>query len=186
MATIFSIFFNTKTTFQRIQEKSTTNIDLNNILLFILLGVFGWTTTYFQDNLNDLEILFEILAFVLSVSFSVVFAKYLINYFFLWISRLLKGSATKLEIETILAYSLIPKLFTFPLALYFGLTDSYANFTEIDSLIAMTIDIVALIFGIKIMLQGLMIYNGFGLIKALITMSPMIILLTAYYFRLIW
>ncbi len=185
MATIFSIFTNTKKTFQRIQEKSTTDIDLINILIFICSGIFIWTISYFQDKLDEFGISFVIIAFILSVSFSVVLPKFLINYIYLWISRLLRGRATKLDIETTLAYSLIPKLFTFPLILFYGLTDIYENLSEIDNLIILTVDVIASIFMIKIMTQGLKTYNGFGLTKALINMSPMIIVLILSYLPLI-
>lgn len=178
MIPFFSIFSNTKETLKKTQENPEAKIDTNNISMFMALGIAMWLPALFVEQPTQVEnITFKIFSFIMIVGLSVVMGKFVINYIYLGISRLLKGNATKLQIETVIAFSLVPKILALPIVLILLQIDNYYSLALTKGPLFTIIDIIVLIFFIKIIFQGLHFFNGFGVSKTLITISPMIIIL---------
>jgi len=153
-------------------------VDLKITIIYIVFGLSVATESLFKGRLEDFGFLILVLAFifVFSVGLALILSKYLISYLLFGIGKLLKGKSQIFEIKTVVAYSLIPGLLKLPLIFFLGLTGRYIQLEETAFFILKSLEIIILAFSLKILVTGLIKFNGYGLFKAILNISPLIIL----------
>ena len=109
--------------------------------------------------------------------------KYVISYVIYWIGKILKGQASILVIQTIVAYSMLPRLLRLPIMLFLELTGKYNQLADFESYLITGLYFIISLWILKIATQGLIRFNNYGITKAIINQSPFIIFsLTIYFF----
>ena len=188
MKPFIKILYKTKDTFNYLDNQYADELDLNCNAIFIIVGAISGFESFFlefehfRNQLNiGIIILLWILVVVFGAGFSVLVGRYLMTYLLYGIGRLMKGAAEVIDIRVVFAYSLIPVFFRLPIDIYLGLSHKLSNASVTDHWIINSIYIVIGIWALKILIQGIIRFNKFGLVKALINISPFLIFNFAYY-----
>ncbi|PXY02736.1 hypothetical protein DF185_01175 [Marinifilum breve] len=175
MPTVFSILFNTKMTFKKLNNKFADELSGYGDIIFMIYGILIGLDSVFRDypyfNESGLGILLFVI--LLSIAVSVIVGRYILPYITLFFGKLLKGQAEYIDIKTVFAYSLIPTLIKLCILipLYFNIENiqTYTYFLNIFNLAFYMISI-------KILIQGLNFFNDYGYFKAIINISPFLII----------
>lgn len=176
MNTFISVFFNTNKAFDYLSNQKEVDVDLKITIIYIVFGLSVATESFFKDRLEDFGLLTLAFIFVFSAGLALILSKYLVSYLLFWIGKFLKGKSQVFEIKTVVAYSLIPILLKLPLIFFLGLTGRYIQLEETNFFILKCLEIIILAFSLKILLTGLIKFNGYGLLKAILNLSLLIIL----------
>lgn len=183
MKTCITIFYKTNKTFDYLDNQYFVKLDKICNLIFIIVGaVQGVESSLrhmhsfvgFYNNTG--ATLFVIISALLGASTFVITGRYIITYLFYGIGRLLKGSKEVVDIRTVIAYSAIPLLLKLPVFLYLSITGHFNNVTGYEYWFVNVSYTIIWIFMIKITVQGIMKFNDFGMVKALVNVSPLILL----------
>jgi hypothetical protein len=176
MITIFNILTNTKSTFDYLDNQYEDDLDANTTIIFIVFGLVIATETFFKDRISYLGLKWIILTFLLGAGAGLIFGKFIISYLIFWIGKILKGKSEIIDIKVVVAYSLIPRIIQLPIILYLGFTGKYGQITGFEYYLINVIYIGLSLLTIKILLQGLVRFNNFGYLKAILNVSPFILL----------
>ena len=172
MNTIVGILINPSKTFEYLYDKVDHTLNALSNFIFIVYGVVVGIELNFKDSsIIHFGLGYKFILVGLSAMLSLVFWKYILSFLFLAIGKLLKGKAQLIDIRVVFAYSLIPLILPLPLILYLGLNDRYSQLSEIESLVIFGIEVVTWLFSFNILVKGLMEYNKYGVVKALINLS---------------
>jgi len=175
MPITFSILFNTTSTFKKLDNKFTDELSGYSDLLFMMYGFLISINTIFIDYSYFKKAGLGILLFsiLLNVAVSVVLGRYILPYITLFIGKFLKGQAEYIDIKTVFAYCLIPTLIKLCILipLYFILENIQAHTHFLN-----VFNLVFYILSIKILIQGLKYFNDYGFFKALLNISPFLII----------
>lgn len=181
MIASLNILFQTRKTFDYLDDQFEDDLETNCTFIFGLLGAIGGLNSFFKERAHFIDfsdsrflILFLIAAIAFGAVFGVLIGKYLQTYVLFGVGRLLKGSAEVIDIRVVAAYSLIPGILRLPVIIYLGTTDN-ASLSSEFFLIINILTYIIWIWTLKIMLQGIMRFNKFGILKALINISPILI-----------
>lgn len=151
----------------------------NSNLLFMLVGVVSGVDSFFKDYqlFEEFPIILVALGFIfVSAGLSLLLGRYLTTYILYAIGKLMKGKCKVVDVRAIAAYSVVPILLKLPFILYLGFTEKVLNSENIFFWIVSLLYLVLWLWTMKIMLQGLMKFQGFGLVKGIINMSPFLLL----------
>lgn len=177
MIATLKILFKTNDTFDYLNDQYEDELVANCNLILITLGAISGFASFYNDlanintNLVGL-IIFGFLSVVVGASISFIIGRYILTYVLHGLGKLLKGTAELVDIRVIVAYSLIPLFFKFPIILYLGISDKLNGLVGFDYWIINTLYLSIWLWSLKIMIQGIMTFNNFGLVKSLITISP--------------
>jgi hypothetical protein len=177
MNTLVGILFNTRRTFQKLDNEFSDDLNVKATIIFFIVGlgtgiksileewnfVFGpsiWTTT---------------LLLLLSGLIGLVFGRYILSPVLFGIGKTLRGKAEFIDVMVVTAYSMIPTLIEVPIAIYKVLATK-EEFTNFDYIFLNGLHLISWGLSIKILIQGLRDFNEFGTMKAVINVSPMIVL----------
>ncbi len=190
MIAALKILFNTKATYEYLDNKYEDNLNSNCNLIFLIVGGLsglaapelrpGETPEMFGERGL---ILFTIISIAFGAILGLLLGRYLITYVLYGIGKLLKGKGVVIDFRVVVAYSMIPRLLQIPLIIYLGISD---NFIESNSTIYWSIAsfyILTWIWMLKIMIQGLLYFNRYQIWKSIVNVSPTLIIgLITYYF----
>ncbi len=188
MVTILKILFKTKDTYDYLDNKSEDELDTNCNLIFGIFGaILGFE--FFYRDLNHIKdftgngglITLCILSAALGAGFGLLIGRYLLTYTLYGLGRLTKGIGEVVDIRVVAAYSMIPTILKLPIVLYLGLSGKFNNVVGLEYWVINGFYFLIWIWTLKIMIQGLMRFHKFGIGKALITITPLLIIGLGYY-----
>lgn len=132
--------------------------------------------SFFKDDGLSKGILISILLLIFSSGFGILLGRFIFSYPILWMSRLFKGEATIDNVRMSAAYSFIPYFIAIPWILYLGIEK--ANFVGNINVFWITIFInnILWLYAMILLVIGLKHYNNYGYLKAILTISPFIII----------
>jgi hypothetical protein len=182
MIASLKILFQTRKAFEYLDEQYEDDLETNCTLIFGLLGAISGLNSYFKEKTQLLEhmdsrfmILFLIIAIAFGAVLGVLIGKYVTTYVLYGMSKLLKGSPAVIDLRVVAAYSMIPTIVYVPIILFFGIygwegipKDYYWIFDLISGLVW--------IWVLKIMIQGVMKFSNLGFAKAILNISPILLI----------
>ena len=173
MKSIALILINQKKAFENIGSEFSDKLHRKSIYLF---GFYGMVKFFFdfskEDSQNEFFIIF--LELIMSVGFSILIFMCL-SLLIYWSGKKLNGIAEDVDIESIVAHSLIPIIIGLLIvmilknSLFFK--SDWNNPYSRNSVLW-----ISWLLYIKILLQGSKRFNKFSLGKSLITISPVILI----------
>jgi len=183
MNTFITIFHKTKETFDYLDEQFEDTLNTNCNLIFMIVGAISGVNIVFSDA-RTIEILgrgtgvflASTIAILLSAGISLIICRYFITYLIYGVGRILKGQSEVIDIRVVTAYSLIPIFLEFPIVVYLGITHKHEQLTGIKYWIIYGFYSIVWVLRLKIMIQGLIRFNKYGLMKALINVGIIFIL----------
>lgn len=183
MVAILKILFSTKDTFDYLDDQYEDELDTNCNLIFMILGTISGFESFYRDldHIKDFTgnggvIILWVLSAALGAGIGLLVGRYLLTYTLYGLGKLVKGIGEIVDIRVVAAYSMIPAIFKLPVVIYLGLSDKFHGIVGIEYWVINTFYFLIWIWTLKIMIQGIMRYNRFGIGKALITISPFLIL----------
>ncbi len=176
MNSIIQILYRTNKTFEYIDNQYEDDLDAKTTLIFIVFGLVVAAESYFKDNLADLGLKWIILIFLFAAGVGLILGKYVFSNLIFWIGKILKGKSKLIDIKAVIAYSLIPRIIELPIILYLGLSGKYGELIGFELYVINGIYIILSILAFKILLQGLVKFNDYGFGKAIINLSPFILI----------
>ena len=188
MITIFSILFKTKDTLDYLDNQGTDELDTNCRLIFLFLGAFsGFASFYgdldhFRKFFGENEVVFFwVLSTLLGAGLTDLIGRYLLTYILYGLGKLLQGVGSVIDIRLVAAYSLIPRFFELPIFLYFKLFGNINGYYGFEYWSINIFHFLISIWSFKILMQGIMRFNKLGHGKALLNISPILIVMIAPY-----
>lgn len=188
MIAILKVLYKTKDTFNYLDNLYEDELDTNCNLIFMILGAISGFVSFYPDLDHIMDFAGNpgiVILWILSVAFGaglgLLTGRYLLTYTLYGIGKILKGSGEVIDIRVVSAYSMIPSILKLPVILYFGLSDKFIRIVGLDYWVINGFYFFIWIWILKIMIQGLMRFHKFGFGKALITISPILILGFGYY-----
>jgi hypothetical protein len=188
MVAILKILFKTKDTYDYLDNQYEDELDTNCNLIFGIFGAISGFESFYRD-LNHIKdftgngglITLCILSAALGAGFGLLIGRYLLTYTLYGLGRLIKGIGEVIDIRVVSAYSMIPTILKLPIVLYLGLSGKFNNVVGLEYWVINGFYFLIWIWTLKIMTQGLMRFHKFGIGKALITISPLLIIGLGYY-----
>jgi hypothetical protein len=185
MNTYLSVLYRTRSTFSLLQEKTQEDLDFSVTTLLTLAGIIVATESFFKDRILDNGLFFSIMTSLFICGSVMLIGKYVVSYLLWGIGRILNGNSKMIEIQIVVAYSFIPRILMLPIILYLGIFSDFRNLIGIEKYLYTILLVCLNILTIKILILELMKYNKFGFGKALVNVSPIILIVaTAFIWRL--
>ena len=177
MNTAISILFNTRHTFQKLNKELIDDLNIRTSMIFCICGLAKGIRSVLVNFNSFIEPKFwsTVLLLAASCIVSLVIGRYVVSKILFKMSSLLKGEADMLSIIVVTAYSSIPLLIELPIDFYKTILVK-GDLTNSDVVILNVLHIIGWGLSIKILIQGLKTFNGYGTMKALITISPIVAL----------
>ncbi len=186
MKTIFHILFNTPKGLKFLDEQYEDDLYRGSLVIFVLTGLVSFISNF--DFLEESKFLIALLFLVLTICAYIILG--MVYAFILHrIGRLLKGEASFTEVCSLYAYSLIPQILLF---IVFLIIDNLHHFyldTELvnSQIVKKSLLIVTSIISVKILVQGMIKFNRYNMLRAIINILPSIIFtILMWYFVLRW
>ena len=176
MNSFLSILYNSKNTFDYLDNKFSEQLNKISIFLFFTYGLLTPFVLEFPEGTilttddPKIVLLIKILTSTFGGVMSVILYKYVITNVLYGIGKLLKGKSEWIDIQTVVAYSLIPIIL---LKLIYAIP---INFESVPIWILMTTNGILFIISVKIIIQGLMKFNNFGITKSILNYSPILLI----------
>ncbi|RKD94092.1 YIP1 family protein [Marinifilum flexuosum] len=179
MNTFLNILFKTSDTFDYLDDQFEDQLETNANLLFMLAGAVSGIDSFFKDyhHFQEYPLLIVFLGFVLATAgIGLLMGRYLSTYILYGIGKLLNGKGKIIDMRVVVAYSVVPIFMKFPVVLYLGITGDLLSPKGYLYWIISLYYLIIWLWTLKIMIQGVMRFNGFGFIKGVINVSPYLIL----------
>ncbi|MHA7944599.1 YIP1 family protein [Formosa sp. 3Alg 14/1] len=150
----------------------------------LIFGVYGIVKFIFDFNeqTNEKGFFINLFEFAMSILFSIIIG-HIFSYILYKVGNWIKGKSNYIEIFSLLAYSYFPFIIGL---IIIGILKKTEH--EIGSLININLRIFILylswFFSIKILYQGLMKFNKYGMKKAIFNLSILIGFIIGLYFLL--
>lgn len=179
MNTFVNILFKTSDTFDYLDDQFEEELETNANLLFMMGGAVSGIDSFFKDyhHFQEYPLIIVFLGFVLATAgLGLLMGRYLSTYILYGIGKLLNGKGKIVDIRVVAAYSAVPIFMKLPIVLYLGITGVVLNPEDHLYWIISSYYLIIWLWTLKIMLQGVMKFNGFGFIKGVINVSPYLIL----------
>jgi hypothetical protein len=181
MTSYLSIFFNTKETIENFNDADRDTLNLRATILLILSGMTLATESLFEDRFLSFGILMIIVLYLISGAMGLFIGGYATGYTILGMSRLFKGDSDFFKIKVVIVYAQIIAILQIPFWLIIGLSDTLSFETGIGLYTTRILGYLAMIFWLKVVIQGLMIVNKFNFLKAFFTLTPFYLIAAGFY-----
>lgn len=186
MKTLLTILSKPNQTFGYLEKKyedvSSTDYDF----IFLVFGAFSGLISFLVDS-KSASILIGIhpaiaglFMVLLGAGASFVFGRHIIAPITYWIGKALKGHAEMEQIRITIAYSWIPLFFKIPVGIYYGATNN--PIMGFEYWIMTGLSLLTYIWALKIELQGLMYFNKYGLLNAIVNKLPFLVIQSGYFY----
>ena len=180
--------YKTNDTFDYLNDKYEDELDTKCYLIFLALGAITGFESYYRDLDHFKEftgngglIILWILSIVFGAGLSVLVGRYFLTYMLYGLGKLLRGKGEVIDIRVVIAYSMIPIFFKLPVILYLGLSVKFNVNGVFEYWYINVFYFLIWIWTLKIMIQGIIKFNKFGYGKAVITISPLLIVVLGLY-----
>jgi hypothetical protein len=180
MNTLITILNKPNQTFEYLEKKYEDVSNPDYDVIFMLLGAFSGLILYLKDyeSINNFFNLHPaingLFTMLLGAGIGYVLCKHIIGPITYWIGKALKGQADKEQIIMVIAYSLIPVFFRMPFEIYYIMSYN-SSLNVIIYWITTGIAILIIIWSVIIEIKGLMFFNKYGLLRAIINKLPFFI-----------
>lgn len=179
MNTFFNILFKTSDTFDYLDDQFEDQLETNVNLLFVLGGGVAGIDSFFKDyhHFQEYPMIIVFLGFVLATAgLGLLMGRYLSTYILYGIGKLLNGKGKIIDLRIVAAYAVVPTFLKLPVILYLGITGMVLSPEGHLYWIISLYYLIIWLWTLKIMIQGVMKFNGFGFIKGVLNVSPYLIL----------
>lgn len=183
MIASIGILFRTKKALNYLDEQYEDKL---NVRINLIFAVFGSLAMNIKPELRPGESLefFNGLSFIalttISILFGMVFGtlvyRYLVTYLLYGLGKLLKGKAELIDLRVVIAFSLIPLILRELITLIFGILNK--NMIEPSKSFEycyLSIHVLFWLLMLKILLQGLVKFNEYGIGKGILNLTPIIL-----------
>jgi hypothetical protein len=180
MKSLLLTLFSTKKGLNLLDEEFEDDLYRKSLFIF---GVYGIVKFIFDFDNNENGFFLNLLDFGVSILFSIIIGM-LFSYILYAIGKWLKGKSNYIEILSLFAYSYLPIIISFSII---GIlkkieyAESISNKMNVGNFIL----ILSYLFTIKIIFQGLLKFNKYGINKAILNLSILIGLIIGLYFLLL-
>ncbi len=183
MNSIIKILYKTNDTFDELNNQYADELDIDCNLIFLIFGAIAGFIS-FADELKYIRhvagdkgiILYVILSIIVGAGITVLFLRFFLTYLLYGIGWLIKGKAKTIDIKVVVAYSMIPFFLRFPVMLVIGMSGKTGNLIGVEYWIVHVYYIIIWLWTMKIMIQGLLKFNKYGVFKAIINASFLLII----------
>ncbi len=182
MNSLITILYRTKDTFDYLDDQYVDKLDKICDWIFIILGALLGFTSFFKEleHLMGLYgnvgvIVIAIVSTLIGAGLVILAGNYVMPHLIIWIGRLLKVSAEIIDIRVVVAYSMIPNFLKIPLTIFLEANNKTEILSKSEYIIINGVYILLWVWIMKIMIQGLMKFYKYGLLKGIINASPFII-----------
>lgn len=173
MKSIILILFNQKKAFEEIGNDYADELHTKSLFIFAFYGFLTFLLNFESIN-NEQGFFLNLIELVISISFSILILT-ILSFLIYWIGRRLKGKAESVDIESVIAHSLIPLI----LGLVITTLLKKTNLIELNwnnPYLRNTILWISILFALNIQIQGLKKFNSFSWLKSLVSLSPIILI----------
>lgn len=180
MNTLVTILSRPGVTFEYLEKKyeDVTN-PAYDVIPMLLGAVFGLLS--FLQEIQSYRTLFNmhpaivgVIAMLLGAGLLYVSVRYVMAPVTYWLGRALQGNADLEQVRMVIAYSFIPVFFRIPFEFFLHLSGNN-SITRIEYWMVAAVGLFIYVWSLIIEVKGLMFFNGFGLVKALINKLPFLI-----------
>lgn len=182
MNSFVGILINTRQTFQKLNDEFADDLNVKSLIIFFIAGLGTGIKSiseewifFFNPSIWKITLLL-----VASGLIGILFGRYLISPLLYAIGKALKGKAEFVDVMIVTAYAMIPKLIEVPIAIY-KVSMTAAGNTNWNYLILNGLHLISWGLSIKILIQGLRDFNEFRTMKAVINVSPLIVVPIIFY-----
>ena len=190
MNTFLSIFFKTSETFNCLIQQKRRRLNVKSSLVFIAFGILGALFSSLQQreritNMSNgaASTLMVIFVVVLIVGFMFLLGYYVMPYVLYLLTRVLNGKSSLPENRVVVAYASLPSL----VMLFMSFTVFLFNGEmELNHWFVRCLTFALAVLSYNIMIQGLMVFNKFNLLKAMLTISPLLIYTLYFWCQLLF
>ncbi|SEC49539.1 Yip1 domain-containing protein [Tenacibaculum sp. MAR_2009_124] len=174
MKTIFYLLFNSQKALELLDEQYEDDLYRKSIVIFGLTGFVSFISGF--DLLEESKFLIVLLFLVLTICVYVIFG---MAYAFVLhrIGKLLKGKASFIEVCSLYAYSLFPLIFLFVMIVLINNWHHFSIDTELanNQIYKRGLFMITSIISIKILIKGLIKFNGYSIFKSILNLLPTIV-----------
>lgn len=176
MYSVFSIFYNCTSTFDYLDGKFDDQLNRISNLIFFIYGVLTPISISFPERTvlttSDPFIIsiLHILPHIIGGLLAVFTYKLLITNVVYALGRALKGASDRVDVQTVIAYSMIPLILENLMKIGFDLIALSAEW------IYWTISLIAVALSARIAILGLDKFNRYGLTRSLMNYAPILII----------
>lgn len=177
MNTLVGILFNTRRTFKKLDNEFIDDLNVKTSVIFCISGIVTGIRVTMEEWKYFVEPKFWSTALWLLISclIGLVIGRYIVSKVLFKIGKALKGQADMIDVIVVTAYSTIPMLLEVPITFY-KVVILKGHLTNWDYVILNGLHLISWGLSIKILIQGLRDFNEYGTMKAVITISPLIVL----------
>ena len=173
MKSIALILINQKKAFENIGSDFSDELHRKSVYIF---STYGLVNFFFNFSLEDNQegFFLNFMGLILGISISIITFMFL-SYLLYWIGKRLNGIAEDMDIESIVAHSLVPIIVGLLIVMIMKKTvliESSWNNPYLRNGILW----LSWFLSIKILIQGSIRFNNFSYGKSLLTISPIILI----------
>lgn len=176
MNTFLTIWNKPLETFKYLETKSDNEFENRTSFIFVLFGLLSALNSFLNGKMAEFGIVLKILIIVLSAGIGIIFGRFLISYPIYWIGKLFKGESSIDGVRMSFAYSIIPNFLIIPWLVYLRVDSANVIGNKTIYWTHLAIGNILWIITMTILVIGLKHYNKFGYWKAILTISPFIVL----------
>ncbi len=176
MNTFLTIWNKPLETYKYLDGKSEKEIEHRTSFIFILLGLLSALNKVLTGEMTKFGIVWTIVMIILSGGMGILVGRFLMSYPIYWICKLLKGESSIDGVRMSLAYAIIPNFLTVPWLIYLKINYNYVIDSKTVLLTHTVIGGIIWLFTMTFLVIGLKYYNKFNYLKAILTVSPFVIL----------
>ncbi|MDO6739408.1 YIP1 family protein [Wenyingzhuangia sp. 2_MG-2023] len=172
MNSFIQIFINSKKAFKNIENDFSDELHTKSIIVFVIYGLLSFIEKFSIENKKE-GFFLQFSLLIMKVSLTILILL-LFSYLIYWIGKKLKGVAEYIDIESVVAHSLIPLIISSIIILVLKKTiifDSNWN----NEYLRNSVIIITNLISLRILYLGSKRFNKFSLKKSLISISPKIL-----------
>lgn len=181
MKSLLLTLFSTKRGLKILDEEFEDDLYRKSLLIFGVYGMIQFITDFEQEAYEN-GILQIFLEFGLSILFSIIVGL-IFSYMLYQVGKWFNGNSNFIEIFSLLAYSYFPIIIGLIIIIIFKETNYEIGGIKNTSLFNFILLLSWLLSG-KIIFQGLLKFNDYGIVKAILNLSILIGLIVGLYFLL--
>ena len=181
MKSLLLTLFYTKKGLNILDEEFEDDLFRKSILIFCFYGLVKFILDFEQQS-NEVGFFLNLFGLVMSVLLSVIMGM-LFSYILYKLGKWIKGKSNYIEIFSLYAYSFLPIIIGLIVVGILKKTEyleaNYNNINLINLLL-----LLSCLLSIKILFQGLIKFNKYGIKKAILNLSILIGLIIGLFFLL--
>jgi len=181
MKSLLLTLISTKKGLNLLDEEFEDDLYRKSLIIFGFYGIVKFIFD-FNEQTNDKGFFLNLFEFGLSIIFSIIIG-HIFSYILYQVGKWINGKSNFIEIFSLFAYSYFPMIIGIIIIGILNKTEyEIVNFNNIN--LRNFILFLSLLFSIKIIFQGLIKFNKYGIKKAILNLSILIGFIIGLYFLL--